>query len=293
MENILNRNCLFTFDIEEWFQVENLKGAIHREDWKSKKSTVEKNTEKILAILDRHYIKGTFFILGWIAQENKELIKEIADRNHEIACHGFSHDIAYQLDQEKLRSDILQSKTLLEEICGQTVTGYRAPSFSISDKVLSILKSLDFEYDSSYNPFKWNNRYGHIDTPLKKITDGCYQTEHGIFEIPLSTLSHLNLNFPVGGGAYFRIIPFFIFKNLVKTLLKKKNFYNFYLHPWEFEFDQERIKNIKWQYKFRHYYGLEKTEVKLEKLINFLKESECEFLTVSNYVNQIKKHYAQ
>ncbi len=289
----MNRVCLFTFDIEEWFQVENLKGAITREDWKSKKSTVEKNTEKILDILDKHNIKGTFFILGWIARENKKLIKLIADRNHEVACHGFSHDIAYQLDQEKLYSDILKSKTMLEDICEQKVIGYRAPSFSISDQVLNILKSLNFKYDSSYNPFKWNSRYGHIDTPLKKITDGCYQTEQGVFEIPLSTLSYLNLNFPVGGGAYFRIIPFFIFRRLVKMLLKNKNFYNFYLHPWEFEIDQERIKNIKWQYKFRHYYGLNKTEVKLEKLISFLKESGCKFLTVSAYVNQIKKDLAK
>jgi polysaccharide deacetylase family protein (PEP-CTERM system associated) len=293
MENKLNNNCIFSFDVEEWFQVENLKGAITKNEWKSKKSTVVKNTQKILEILGKHDIKGTFFILGWIAREKKELIKRIASNNHEIACHGFNHDIAYHLDQNKLYSDISDSKAILEDICSHKVTGYRAPSFSISDNILGILKDLNFEYDSSYNPIKWNKRYGHIDTPLKKITDGCYQTEHGIFEIPLSTLSHLNLNFPVGGGAYFRIIPFFIFRKLVKLLLKNKNFYNFYLHPWEFEFDQERVKNIRWQYKFRHYYGLEKTEAKLEKLINFLKKSECRFLTVSDYVNQVKRNLAQ
>ena len=284
----VNKNCLFTFDIEEWFQVENLKGAITNDEWKFKKSTVVKNTEKILEILDKHNIKGTFFILGWIARGKKDLIKRIASNNHEIACHGFNHDIAYHLDQNKLYSDISDSKAILEDICSQQVTGYRAPSFSISDNILGILKGLNFEYDSSYNPFKWNNRYGQINSPLKKISSGCYQTQHGIYEVPMSTLSFFNLNFPVGGGAYFRIMPFFIFKRLVNSVLKNKEFYNFYLHPWEFEVNQERIKNIKWQYKFRHYYGLHRTEEKLEKLIMLLKESDCNFLTVKDYVNRVK-----
>jgi polysaccharide deacetylase family protein (PEP-CTERM system associated) len=283
--------CTLTFDVEEWFQVENFKGAIARHDWKSKKSTVEKNTEKILGILDKHNIKGTFFVLGWIVKENKELIKLIAKNNHEIACHGFAHDIAYHLNQDILYSDISDSKTILEEICSQEVVGYRAPSFSISDDVLEVLKRLNFEYDSSYNPFRLNSRYGQINSPLKKFSNGCYQTEQGIFEIPVSTLSYLDLDIPVGGGAYFRIMPFFIFKRLVKTLLKSKSFYNFYLHPWEFEVDQERIKNVEWHYKFRHYFGLERTEMKFEKLINFLKNSECKFLTVKEYVNEIKTHH--
>ena len=192
------------------------------------------------------------------------------------------------LDIEQMTKDIKKSRDILENITSQKVIGYRAPSFSINDNVIQVLGELGFKYDSSYNPFKWNNRYGQINSPLKKISSGCYQTQHGIYEVPMSTLSFFNLNFPVGGGAYFRIMPFFIFKRLVNLVVKNKEFYNFYLHPWEFEVNQERVKNIKWQYKFRHYYGLHRTEEKLEKLIMLLKESDCNFLTVKDYVNRVK-----
>jgi len=288
-ESINSKTCILTFDIEEWFQVENLKGAIKRADWKSKKSSVEANTLKILDMLEKHQISATFFVLGWIAEKNPQLVRTIIDKGHEVACHGYEHDIAYSLENDVLYEDLQKSKRILEDISGQKVLGYRAPSFSISDQVLQNLKKLEFIYDSSYNPFRWNERYGRIKSKLTPLANGCYLTEHGLLEIPLSTTEFFNMILPVGGGAYFRIMPFFIFRLLVKSLLKSRGFYTFYLHPWELEPQQERIKNVKLNFKFRHYYGLDKTEFKFEKLISILRDAGCEFLRMDHYSKKIIK----
>lgn len=285
------KTCIITVDVEEWFQVENLKGVIKKSDWEFKKSSVEENTLKILDILDKYKISATFFVLGWVAEQKKQLVKTISEKGHEIACHGYSHDLAYTLGEKKLLQDILKSKILLEDIISQPIVGYRAPSFSISDIVLKILKELQFTYDSSYNPFRWNERYGKIDSTLQSINNGCYLTKYGLLEIPLSTFSIFKINIPVGGGAYFRIIPYFIFKRLVKAILEKRNFYTFYIHPWELEPSQEKIKNIKLNFKFRHYYGLRSTEKKFEKILKFLKDSEYKFLKMEQYTDFILRTF--
>ena len=281
------QTCILTFDIEEWFQVENLKGAIRKSDWRLKKSSVEGNTFKILELLNKYGISATFFILGWIAEEKSGLVSAISAAGHEIACHGFSHDLAYSLNEEILYQDILRSKMALESITSQKVIGYRAPSFSISDTVLKILRDLKFIYDSSYNPFRWNERYGIITSKLQPVNHSCYLTEYGLLEIPSSTFSLSKFNLPMGGGAYFRSIPLPIFKVMVRAILKSKKFYTFYLHPWELEPGQEKIQHIKINYKFRHYYGLKKTEVKFEKFIQFLKESDCRFLKMEQFTNDL------
>ncbi|MEJ2636672.1 MAG: polysaccharide deacetylase family protein [Calditrichia bacterium] len=281
-------HCLLTFDIEEWFQVENLKGAIRKSDWESRKSSVNQNTAVILDILNEYNVKGTFFVLGWIAERYPELVEKISRAGHEVACHGDNHDLTYILKEDELLEDIQKSKSTLEGIIGKKVSGYRAPSFSVDDRVLNILKKLDFRYDSSFNPFKLNKRYGHIDGNLAKVSNGCYRTRQGIYEIPISVVPLLNYNFPIGGGAYFRILPARVFRNLVKRKIAIDNVYSFYLHPWEFEPGQERIKNIKLNYRFRHYYGLSRTRSRFEKFIEYLKGQDCRFLNLAEYVNQFQ-----
>jgi len=286
----MQNTCLITIDVEEWFQVENLRSAFPKNSWKNQKSTVAKNTTKILNILDEYNIKGTFFVLGLVAETNPELVKLIYNQGHEIASHGTGHDLTYNLNDHQLLDDINNSKTKLEKLIGSKVSGYRAPNFSVSEKLIAVLKKLDFQYDTSYNPFQLNNRYGKIDIDPSN-NYGIYNLYDNFFEVPLSSLKIYKQHIPMAGGAYFRIYPFPIFKYLVKTKLKLNNLYHFYLHPWEFEPEQPRIKNIKLNYKLRHYTGLNNTESKFEKLIQYLIKMDCRFLTISEYIKSVNSSF--
>jgi polysaccharide deacetylase family protein (PEP-CTERM system associated) len=278
--------CAFTFDVEEWFQVENLRNAINKEDWTKFKSTVTKNTQRILDILVEYDLKVTFFILGWVAEKKSNLVRAIYNQGHEIASHGSGHDLTYSLSDQQLQRDIQNSKSFLEDITGTEVTGYRAPNFSVDERLIMILQNLGFRYDSSYNPFKLNKRYGSIHLP-EQSGKNIYKLSDSFYEIPLSTVSSFGKHIPMAGGAYFRLFPGIVFNSMVKYKILKDGFYNFYLHPWEFEPDQPRVKNIPLNYKIRHYTGLEKTGKKLKNLIILLKSIGCEFITLSEYV----RHY--
>ena len=282
-----NNTCLLTFDIEEWFQVENLRSVISKEDWDKQTSTVAQNTHKILEILNKYQIPATFFILGWLAERYPQLVEEIRDSGQEVACHGYGHDLAYDQRDEDIVNDISHAKEILEKITERPVYGYRAPNFSINDRILSHLKTLGFLYDSSYCPVRLHHRYGTLNGLDEKIAPDLYKTDSGVFEIPVATVSIAGKNIPIGGGAYFRIYPLWLFKRFVSWKLKSEAVYNMYLHPWEFEPEQEQVKNIKFDYKFRHYYGLKKTANKFEKLIKFLKDKECIFQTMHRYVEGI------
>jgi polysaccharide deacetylase family protein (PEP-CTERM system associated) len=283
----MNRTVFLTFDVEEWFQVANLRGAIKPSDWDQQKSTVEQNVNRILDILEKFDIYATFFILGWVAERHPEVVKAIHEKGHEVASHGYAHELSNQLSDLEARNDLKKAKVILEDIIIDKVVGYRAPNFSIDDRILRILKELGYLYDSSYNPFRLNPRYGSLEGIRDQIAPDCYSTTSGIYEIPLSQYAWGKIPVPIGGGAYFRIIPFRIFKNLVRSRIQKENVYNFYLHPWEFEPEQQRIKNIRFDYRLRHYYGLGQTANKLEKLILFLKNMDCEFLTIRKYIERI------
>ncbi|MCD4692537.1 MAG: DUF3473 domain-containing protein [Calditrichales bacterium] len=289
MKSIINNEkyCFLTFDIEEWFQVENLKSAISYAEWKSRPSSVERNTDRILSLLNMFNIRCTFFVLGWVAERYPKLIRKISEAGHEVASHGYSHELTYTLNNKDISNDVCKSKQLIEDITGQAVTGYRAPSFSVDDRLIDVLKELAFDYDSSYSPFKLNNRYGVINRPLRK-EGTIYRFDNGLIEMPLSMLKMGNWNIPVSGGAYFRLLPLTLFKGFVKQIIKKDRFYVFYLHPWEFEPDQPRIKNIRLNHRIRHYTGLKHTEQKLERLIQFLIDFNCKFLTMQDYVNEIE-----
>jgi polysaccharide deacetylase family protein (PEP-CTERM system associated) len=279
----MNCSCALTFDIEEWFQVENLRDAIKKKDWWEIRSTVANNTHRIIEILEELEISATFFILGWVAEKAPELVRTINIHGHEIASHGSDHKLTYSLSDHDLQFDIQRSKSLLEEIIGKDVTGYRAPNFSVDERLIKILQHLGFRYDSSYNPFKLNKRYGTLQLP-EQSEKTIYKLSNSFYEIPLSTVNLLGQHIPMAGGAYFRLFPSIIFNCLVKQKIKRDGFYNFYLHPWEFEPEQPRIKNIPLNYRIRHYTGLKKTGKKLEKLIVLLKSQGCEFVTLRDYV---------
>jgi polysaccharide deacetylase family protein (PEP-CTERM system associated) len=254
-----------SFDVEDWFQVENLKEVISCDEWECCDLRVIQNTRKILQILERHNTRATFFILGWVAERCPGLVKEIADAGHEIASHGYAHELVYNQTPDEFKKDLLQSKDILETITGNPVFGYRAPSFSITpDSIwaLDILRDLGFSYDSSVFPTSFHNRYGFNGTSCNP-----FRHSNGLVEIPLSTYRFCGANFPLGGGGYFRLFPYACFRHLCRRLQARGKGIVFYLHPWELDPDQPR-KNIRFNYRLRHYVNLQKTEKRLEKLLS-------------------------
>ncbi|MCG8430585.1 MAG: DUF3473 domain-containing protein [Candidatus Omnitrophica bacterium] len=254
-----------SFDIEDWFQVENLRKACPRDRWECFDLRVEPNTERILDELDKAGHKATFFILGWIAERRPEMVKRIAASGHEIACHGYNHDIVYTLTPDEFREDLRAAKGLLEQVSRQEVVGYRAPNFSITEQSLwaiDILKEEGFRYDSSIFPTSFHDRYG-----FKKVKDSDpFVFENGLREFPVTIYKLGCLNIPVGGGGYFRLMPYWLFKRALNSVNERAKRFIFYLHPWEIDAGQPRVK-IKTQYYLRHYAHLDKTQIKLQRLL--------------------------
>lgn len=261
---------LLSVDVEDWFHVDNLKAAITRDSWSERELRVERNVNIILDVLDKNSTKGTFFMLGWVVERSPDLVKTVHARGHEIAAHGFAHDSIYDLSPAKFQSDVAKSKCMLEDLTGVEVIGYRAPNFSITDWAIDVLQELGFSYDSSLYPTMVHDRYGKlsgVQLPVK----GHVELRSGFFEVLLSTLPVFGQNIPWSGGAYFRIIPYTLFKNGVKAILSKKEAYCFYIHPWEFDPDQPRVSNINAFYRFRHYCNLNKTLDRFTRLVQDFK----------------------
>jgi polysaccharide deacetylase family protein (PEP-CTERM system associated) len=261
---------ILTIDVEDWFQVENMRGIYPPEKWELCESRVIDNIKKILELLGKYNVKATFFVLGWIAEKVPTLISKIYKRGHEIASHGYAHQLIHNQSPKEFAQDIKKSKTILENIIGARVIGYRAPSFSITEWAVDILKEMGYVYDSSYCPTSLHSRYGKLNSKAATVTctkNGIFQFHNGLFEIPLPTLNIIKVSIPWGGGAYFRLIPYSIFKVGIRKITKKNKIFTFYFHPWEIDNEQPRIKNIKLNYKIRHYTGLKNSYNKLEKLL--------------------------
>ena len=253
-----------SFDIEDWFQVENLKGAIAPDQWDNCDLRVVRNTRRILQLLDYQGTKATFFVLGWIAERCPSLVSEISAGGHEIASHGYGHELVYKQTPKAFQNDISRSKAILESITGRQVFGYRAPSFSITPETpwaLDILKDLGFLYDSSVFPTSFHDRYGFDGSSRFPFRFG-----NGLIEMPLSTVKVGKANVPVAGGGYFRLYPYSVFRHCCKRLNRDGKSVVFYLHPWELDPDQPRV-NIPFTYRFRHYVNLKRTEERLRRLL--------------------------
>ncbi len=311
------KTILLTFDVEDWFQVENFKQCSPSSSWPSCELRVEKNTHKILDLLDsvrvvnsmnptslpnrqssvprfsnspqalpltpNGSIKATFFVLGWIAERLPHLVREIQARGHEVASHGYSHQLCGEQTTEDLKSDLTRSKKLLEDITGTPIYGYRAPSFSIDNGRLKLVEEVGYFYDSSFNSFRMNKRYGQVELKCGGGNSTLFQISDRFYEIPISNLRIGKQILPWGGGGYFRLIPAKLFKYGVQSILKKQRAYLFYLHPWEIDPGQPRISQAPKTLKFRHYLNLRKTGKKLLYLIdnfkNFHFETCCKHIT--------------
>ncbi len=260
-------------DVEDYYHVSNFSSTIDKDKWDQYESRVENNTNKILQLFSDHNLTATFFVLGWVAERHPRLIRRIGEEGHEIACHGYSHDLIYNQTPETFRQETQRSKAILEDIVQIPVVGYRAASYSITAKSLwaiDILSELGFSYDSSIFPIR-HDRYGIPDAHTSPYI---VNTESGnsIIEFPLSTIELLKARIPISGGGYFRIFPYSFTKYALSKINSKGKPFIFYLHPWEIDPGQPRIKT-KLLGRFRHYYNIANCESRLSDLISRYKFS--------------------
>ncbi len=264
------RNAL-TVDVEDYFHVSAFAGKINREDWGAYESRIERNTCRLLDLFDKRRQKSTFFVLGWVAERYPGLVKNIASGGHEVACHGYSHELIYNQTPEIFRQDTVRAKCVLEDIVQGPVLGYRAASFSITERskwALDILAETGFIYDSSIFPI----RHDHYGFPGASRFPHRVQTPGGetIVEFPLSTIEFLKCRLPVTGGGYFRLYPYSFTRAASRRINNRQHPFVFYLHPWELDPDQPRIP-APWFSRYRHYNNLDKCESRLVRLLTDFK----------------------
>ncbi len=258
-----------TIDVEDYFQVSAFAPYIDRADWDRRECRVERNVDRILALLDEHDTEATFFTLGWIAERYPQLVRRIVSQGHEVASHGYGHERASDLDEPAFRADIERAKSVLEDLTGSEVAGYRAPSFSIGPGNLWALDSLaraGYRYSSSIYPIR-HDHYGMPDAPRF-----AHQAAEGLIEIPITTLRLFNRNLPSSGGGYFRLLPY----ALSRWMLRQVNAADgeaavFYFHPWEIDPGQPRIAGIDRKTRFRHYVNIHRMDRRLQSLLGDFK----------------------
>ncbi len=254
-----------SIDVEDWFQVENLRPAYPQDSWDEQELRVHIGTERALELFEAHDATATFFVLGWVAERCPELIRRVHDAGHEVASHGYDHDLVYDLGPEGFRNDVARSKALLEDITGAPVVGYRAPNFSITEESLwapEILGELGFQYDSSVYPLSYHDRYGLDDFGEQPFDWPC-----GLHEVPLAVARFGGASLPVSGGGYFRLFPYRLTRAGLRSINNKNARFTFYLHPWELDPEQPRENNVRASHRFRHYVNLSRTADKLSRLL--------------------------
>ena len=251
-----------TIDVEDYYHVEAFQAVIRREDWHRYEPRIYRNTMKILELLARHGIQATFFILGWVAEQTPGIVKEIQSAGHEIGSHGYAHQVIYQQTPDEFAEDLRRSLAIIEGITGEKVLGFRAPSFSITNRSLwaiEIMQSFGLAYDSSVFPIV-HDIYGIPDAPRHP-----YQIADGFWEFPMTTVQVFGKNIPIGGGGYFRIFPYWLTRWGIDRANSAGESAVVYLHPWELDPGHPRIKTSPLNH-FRHYINLEKTESRLDAL---------------------------
>lgn len=270
---------ILTFDVEEYFHASIFQKIATPDSWLQLESRVERNIEKILDRLERHQAKATFFVLGWIGEHRPWVVKKIAGFGHEIACHGYDHQLIHDMSTEDFREQLSRAVDILQGLTGKRILGFRAPSFSITEDTLwafEILAEIGIKYDSSIFPI-FHDRYGMPQTPREKFK---IKTNHGaeIIELPPSSVRILGQNLPFGGGGYFRLFPLWFTTWSLRRINRRGLPVVFYLHPWELDPGQPALEIGLWD-RLRHYSNLKIVEKKLEKLLrSFQFLSICEFL---------------
>jgi len=272
----------FTVDVEDYFQVEGFTNAIDRNSWDGFTTRVRANTSTILDILASHGTRATFFVLGWVARKHPEIVRELAAAGHEIASHGMSHRLIYTQSPGEFRRETRDAKSLLEDQCQKPVIGYRAATYSIVRKslwALDILCEEGFQYDSSIFPMR-HDRYGIHDAeprPHVLVAPGGGR----LIEFPISVLRYGVATIPVAGGGYFRLFPYWLTRWGLNQLNRRQQEFVFYVHPWEVDPEQPRIRAASALSRFRHYLNLDRCARRMRSLLE-----DFEFDTMDEVLRQ-------
>lgn len=273
----------FTIDVEEYFQVGAFESYVARSDWERFPSRVAPQMALLLALLARHNARATCFVLGWVAERQRELIRTIARAGHEIGSHGWDHARVTTLTPAQFRESIRRSKQLLEDIVGVRVVGFRAPNFSIvpgREWALDILLEEGYRYDSSLFPVR-RPGYGYPSAPPDP--HWIERPAGRLAEIPPATLQWAGVRVPAAGGAYFRLLPYGLVRAALRQCERRGVPGTFYIHPWEVDPDQPRL-DVSWRTSVRHYGGLRKTLPRLEWLLQ-----EFHFAPVSETASRLEE----
>ena len=255
-----------TIDVEDYYQVAAFEKIVAPADWGNYESRVRANTQRFLELLAEQNVKATFFVLGYEAERHPEMVREIAAAGHEIGSHGFAHQLAYKQSETVFRNDVRRARKLLQDLSGQEVLSYRAPSFSIGRQTPwghRVLVEAGYKYDSSVFPIR-HDLYGDPNAPVEIHT---IETEAGpIIEFPPTVVRWFGRNVPTGGGGYFRIFPYWLTRRMLKQVNETRPFV-FYIHPWEVDPKQPRFDKAPLKSRFRHYTNLHKTADRFTRLL--------------------------
>src|SRR5439155_5015984 len=255
-----------TVDVEDYYQVTGFENCVFRAEWDQLESRVVANTKVILELLRSHGVRGTFFILGWVAERFPALVRAIHAAGHEIGCHGFWHRVVYQQAPEEFRHDLRRARDVLQDVIGLPVTAFRAPCFSITRRslwALDILLEEGFTCDSSVFPTV-HDRYGLLEAPLEPHR--IRRPAGSLWEFPLPVYRRLGHPWPIGGGGYLRLYPYALTRYGLRSINAQGRPFAVYVHPWELDPDQPQLSPGPVQ-AFRHYVNLGRTKSRLEKLL--------------------------
>ncbi|WDI32010.1 DUF3473 domain-containing protein [Hyphococcus flavus] len=266
--NDSGRRFAMSVDVEDYFQVWAFSDIIARESWDGFPLRVGETTRACLDLFDTHNTKATFFTLGWVAERDPALIREIVDRGHELASHGWDHTKVDQQSHEQFRSDIQKTKSLLEDISGTEVKGYRAAGFSINKKTpwaYEELASSGYRYSSSAHPIA-HDHYGDVNAERSPYTP--LPNNHFI-EAPVATVDLWGRRISAAGGGWFRAAPLPVYKSLLsRASASLEGPAIFYFHPWEIDPEQPRMNRASMKSKVRHYLGLNRMKNKLANILS-------------------------
>jgi polysaccharide deacetylase family protein (PEP-CTERM system associated) len=274
---------MLSVDVEDYYHVEAFADRIPSESWSSFPSRVRANTERVLQIFEEYGCRATFFILGWVAERNPDLVREIAQAGHEVACHSYNHRLVSSMTREEFREDLRRARIAIEGAAGRRIVGYRAPSFSIgraNQWALETLSEEGFLYDSSIFPIR-HDVYGFPGAPRFPYRLQ-FSSNRALYEIPMTTVRVLGMTLPAGGGGYLRLLPIHYNRWALRRVHgKERQPMVLYFHPWEIDPHQPRMAG-RWKSRLRHYIGLQGMERRLRELL-----AGGRFIPLIDFVSQL------
>ncbi|MCS6920505.1 MAG: DUF3473 domain-containing protein [Elioraea sp.] len=261
---VMDRHAL-TVDVEDWFQVQAFAEVIPRSLWETLPRRVVANTDRLLDLFAEAGVRATFFVLGWVGERHPDLVRRIAAAGHEVASHGYGHELVHAIGPDRFRADIRRAKAVLEDCAGAPVVGYRAPTFSIGTRRTpwshAVLAEEGHAYSSSIYPVR-HDLYGEPEAPQSPFRPD----PAGVVEVPMSVARLAGRAVPCSGGGWFRLFPYPLFRALLNRAAQSGPAV-FYTHPWEIDPDQPRVATAPWRSRLRHYTGLARTEARLRRLV--------------------------